>query len=148
MVVNHDGHVTAPYQPAFCLQGSGVQNFSGTSSGWVFNQGTGGNVHINRGNHLVPSTGVFTAPVAGAYKFTWQMAQGHSATGPGAALDVNGSSVGEIAIGYYTAYGSFGGSMIRELSANDTVRIVVTNYNSTTFSLRLSRCIFSGFLIG
>lgn len=145
--IDYYGRVTMPYQPAFCLQGSGVQNFSGASAGWVFKRSSGG-VHINRGNHLVPSTGVFTAPVAGAYKFTWQMAQGNSATGPGASLDVNGSSVGEIAIGYYTAYGSFGGSIIRELSANDTVRITVTNYNSTSFGLRLARCFFSGFLIG
>ena len=147
MRIDNVGRVTIPNQPAFCLQGSGVQNFSGSSAGWVFKRASGG-VHINRGNHLVPSTGVFTAPVAGAYKFTWQMAQGNSASGPGASLDVNGSSVGEIAIGYYTAYGSFGGSIIRELSANDTVRITVTNYNSSTFSLRLARCYFSGFLIG
>ena len=57
------GIVTKPYQPSFLAYGMG----NTTLNSYVIYP----SVHLNKGSHYNASTGVFTAPVAGVYYFSW-----------------------------------------------------------------------------
>jgi hypothetical protein len=65
MRINSGGQVTLASQPRFFVYGA--SGASGTSGNyWIFPTAV-----VNTGSHYNTSTGIFTAPVAGVYKFTW-----------------------------------------------------------------------------
>ena len=64
--IDSSGRVTMPYQPAFSVKNSAGTH--STDSIMVFNSDP-----VNIGNHYNTSTGLFTAPVAGTYLFSWQL---------------------------------------------------------------------------
>lgn len=63
--IDSTGRLLLPYQPAFSAYNAQGQYITGPVVA-NFNS-----FHINRGNNYSTSTGRFTAPVAGAYKFTF-----------------------------------------------------------------------------
>ena len=63
--ISSGGQVTLANQPRFFAYGA--SGASGTSANyWIFPTAV-----VNTGSHYNTSTGIFTAPIAGVYKFTW-----------------------------------------------------------------------------
>ena len=133
MKVDSSGRVTMPNQPAFHAYGSGTLSMSGTQSYTKINMI---GIYNNVGGNYSTATSRFTVPVSGNYYF-----HGHTttttatSTGPVLFLYRNGSQRAELGI----IYG---------LSANDYIELYISNYNSTSFTVDLSRTSLTGFLIG
>tara|TARA_X000001036_G_scaffold20566_1_gene17265 strand:- start:2108 stop:2983 length:876 start_codon:yes stop_codon:yes gene_type:complete len=77
MRIDSSGRVTTPNQPAFTI--SSYQNFSVNTTGAqtcstsnVFSTSSNIVLNYNNGNHFNSSTGRFTAPVDGIYRFDWK----------------------------------------------------------------------------
>ena len=124
------GIVTKPYQPAFLAYGMG----NTTLNSYVIYP----SVHLNKGSHYNASTGVFTAPVAGVYYFSWS-AIGNT---PGSVyrwfLHINNATfLSDYHLRQDTnetgdAYATNGNrDVIINLAANDTVRIYFVSDSST-----------------
>jgi hypothetical protein len=64
--IDNAGRVTMPYQPAFSALRTTSNNFGGS-----FGTVGGLTAYFNTGGHLNTTTGVFTAPVAGNYVFSF-----------------------------------------------------------------------------
>jgi len=73
MVINANGSVTKPNQPAFAATRN--QGHVAAGNYYIF-----ANVYFNRGNHYNSSNGRFTAPVAGLYQVNVNMMDISSAT--------------------------------------------------------------------
>jgi hypothetical protein len=147
--IDASGIFTAPYQTAFNAYGGGTQSFGGAQSTVV--------VQFNVQNSLgVRSTGYntstyrFTAPVSGAYLLCGRIVNTTSgSTGPELIFRVNGSSTYYAAINYANnSYVTTSGQVVVYLTASDYVEACITNNNSTSFTLDLTRSNFCGFLIG
>ena len=120
MRIDSSGRVTMPYQPAFTVKYS--SGTFGTDGIMVF-----GSDPVNIGNHYNTSTGLFTAPVAGTYLFSWQLLSNEAASNYCySALRINGTNL------YYNQeYQTTGvdtgissnGTVSVSLSANDTVGV-------------------------
>ena len=136
------GRVTMPYQPAFhayssTYTASGDYYFNSFSSSWYG--------RLNRGSHFNESTGVFTAPVSGAYQINYIF---HDTTNSAARhigrIFINNYyviGIGEVAEAYDT-YSDVGGGVVLNLAANDTV--TWATHPAGTFG----GCTASGYLIG
>ena len=149
--IDSSGRVTMPFMPAFWAYGSGSQSWSGAQTQTKVNFSSGSQyVTSNKSAGWSQANSRFTAPVAGTYEFVLTFAlQAGPSTGPAAILYRNGSSVQEVCIGYYsTTYSQCTGNMFIDLNVNDFVEFWISNYNSTSFTLDLNRCHFSGRLIG
>ena len=79
-VFDTNGRLTLPYQPAFSAYKDNGSAY-GTIGTVAFNV-----VLTNRGNHYNSSTGIFTAPIAGLYQFTFT---GHTETVNTTARQIN-----------------------------------------------------------
>lgn len=79
-VFDASGRLTLPYQPAFSAYKDNGSAY-GTIGTVAFNV-----VLTNRGNHYNSSTGIFTAPIAGLYQFTFT---GHTETVNTTARQIN-----------------------------------------------------------
>ena len=133
-------------RPAFQAGGSGTVSKSGTtsSSTLIFNV-----EHFDQTGDYSPTTGVFTAPIAGLYQVSFSTAQTTSVTGPELDVVVNGTPVyTQVAIGYSTFYHTFGTTVLLQLAATDTVEILWQNNSSTSVTLDRSRSYFSGHYLG
>jgi hypothetical protein len=146
---DNSGRVTMPNQPAFSAFTNTQRDWnSGAFTPYIFET-----VRYNIGNHYNPSTGIFTAPVAGRYQFRsyihW-MGEA-SFTFMFVEPNVNGSPVFEfMRQGDRSDYSTFGGSMILNLSANDQVRIDIATAGVDSGYARPGSPfnIFEGILLG
>jgi len=156
--ISSGGQVTLPYQPAFYAYGVTGTTY-GSGNYWIFPSTT-----FNRGSHYNTSNGIFTAPVAGVYEFSFSNLGGTGSTvyryflyinnsqtqqGPPLQLrmDKSGDTVGQ-------KYGTnFSRTAIVNLAANDTVRVFYssdtgeTSYPNTN-ETNNEYCVFMGKLIG
>ena len=74
MIIDNAGYVTKPAQPSFSYTSNAAYAISTTTqekftSGNVFSAGVPAGFSHNTGGHFDASTGTFTAPVSGRYKF-------------------------------------------------------------------------------
>ena len=139
MAIDGSGRVTMSNQPSF-----GAYNGTGANAADI----TFANTFFNIGNHFVASTGIFTAPVAGRYLFTWNGLHGQSPTSyarvnfkiNNSLSTLYGDSLTSDGNGIYVATSLSG---IFNLSANDTVRLY--NEGNTTYGVQYN--MFSGCLL-
>ena len=140
LTVDSSGRVQAPNQPSFrvYLPTAAVDNII-----------TFGAAEYNIGNHMNTAGGIFTAPIAGRYFFTFAILCGNPI---GSYTRINfcknstviDTTLGDTLYGFLDSYGSPSMAMIFNLAANDTIRLRAegsgvygTSYGS-----------FSGCLIG
>ena len=148
MRIDANGRVTMPFQPAFHAWGSNSVSVSITGYILALN-----NVVTNRGSHYNTSTFRFTAPVTGMYMLAHRVLWGGTGTGVSVYQAVNGggsASPTEV-FGYSTTTGyhtSSTGISVIQLNANDFVDLRTIIYNSSAQTLDLTRCAFSGYLVG
>jgi hypothetical protein len=119
MAIDSSGRVTMPYQPAFRVYGP---------SGAVNTIITFNNAEYNIGNHMNAATGIFTAPIAGRYLFTFSILSGNPYNSyvrigfckNSTTLD---TTLGDSLWDGLTTYGSPSMAQIFSLAANDTIRL-------------------------
>ena len=133
-------------RPAFMAGRSSDVTKSGTSSISAFVFDT---IQLNNGGHYNTANGRFTAPVSGLYTFTVSTTQITTASGPELHAYKNGALyVSNLAVGYYTAYRTFGGTVVVWLDAGDYFDIRWVNNLNSTVTLDGSRSNFSGHYLG
>lgn len=150
MRIDSSGRVTTPYQPCFYAYAHDAGLNTGFSSGSVMPFGT---IVTNVGSGYSSSTNRFTAPIAGNYVISVQVAPGNitsNNTWVATRIRKNGSIASGYSLGHVTnqnnnQYDTVGMTIILSLSANDYVDAIV-EYN--TFNGNCSYGNFSGFLLG
>ena len=140
MVIDSSGRVTMPYQPAF---NAGLSS-GGGSGVLLFNS-----VKVNVGSHYASATGRFTAPVTGAYHFSF-FGMTSAAGTIDVELELNGADTHAL-VPYATNTGGqhthAAGSAIVYLNAGDYVHM--RNNNTSLYVTTGGRhSSFSGHLIG
>ena len=143
----HGGAVTTPSQPSFNAQRTSNQGIQGGTT-LIFDQ-----ARHNTGNHYNTSTGVFTAPIAGDYLFTFKSL--FYAFAADEYLDLY-STVNGTTRNRYEQTGNSGQhteidyTEVVRLNANDTFYLFANNRNSgaTLYSMYGNENHFSGYLLG
>jgi hypothetical protein len=122
--IDGSGRLTLPYQPMFQAYGVSGGTFA-TGNYWIFPS-----TFVNIGNHYNTSNGIFTAPIAGTYKFWWSFIGGNQSDVYRYTIHKNNSSLSsgtpQLRIDTSlagTEYGNGNVTVIISLSTNDTVRI-------------------------
>ena len=142
MRIDSAGRVIMPYQPAFSAHCS-VHAVNNTI---VFDQ-----VATNRGNHYNSTTGFFTAPVAGAYYFSFFAMNGSSSGNLRARFHINnaahpsGEHYGGVGYTGQLSYNQFSIMSVLILNANDTVSVFWDPLYNNIHSYHNK---FNGYLIG
>jgi hypothetical protein len=139
------GPVVTPAQPSFNVMNTNTLAISGGTT-LVFNT-----ARHNVGNHLVASTGIFTAPVAGRYLFTFKTLLYAMSTTE--YLDfypnVNNSARNRYEMtGNGGQHTQFTYSEVVQLSANDTFKLVMSDRSSGSYGMYGNENHFSGHLLG
>jgi hypothetical protein len=117
--IDSTGRVLIPNQPSFRVYGP---------SGEINTIITFASTEYNTGNHMNASTGIFTAPIAGRYLFTFSILCGNPMGVYIRILFCKNSTVGDVSLGDtltggLASYGSANMAMIFSLAANDTIRL-------------------------
>lgn len=155
MVLDASGRLTLPYQPAFLAGISSASDATYTAGQFLaFNTAP-----FNRGNNFNTSTNKFTAPVGGAYMFTYGMLftnSGGNTQSMQAAINVNGNYPTPPGGDAYNVLActpnSLGStitlatSVVLSLSAGDVVGI--TNRSSNNLRIYQGHTFFGGYLLG
>jgi hypothetical protein len=135
MRITNAGQVLMYNQPTFMAYGNGNSSITPTQGDYLIYP----SVHINRGGHYNASNGVFTAPVAGAYYFSWATIGGNASDVYRSYLRINNINflsdyhLRQDTLATGEEYGTNGNrSAIVNLSANDTVRIFFRTDNTNT----------------
>ena len=140
MSIDTSGRVTMPSQPSFRVYGP---------SGAVNTIITFNNAEYNIGNHMNAVTGIFTAPIAGRYLFTFAILCGSPL---GSYVRINfcknsttvDTTLGDALWDGLSTYGSPSMAQIFSLAANDTIRLRIEG--SGTYGTSYGS--FSGCLMG
>ena len=151
MTINRGGYILTPYQPAFYAYTTG-----GTSTATTGNFAGFATTRVNRGSHYSTSTGRFTAPIAGVYRFVFAALYRRLA---GAAageisISINGTNVNTRGMGY--AFNNVTDShtpvvveLIISLSASDYVMPFIYSVGSgSDWYIGENLGYFCGYLIG
>jgi hypothetical protein len=124
--VTSAGQILTPAQPAFLAYGNGNGSFNTVVGDYLIYPA----VSFNRGNHYNASNGIFTAPIAGVYHFSWSTIGGNDNEVYRSFLRINNSTfLGDYHLRQDTGatgaeYGTNGNrSALVNLAANDQVRI-------------------------
>jgi hypothetical protein len=141
LVVDGQGRPRWPAAPAFGGWISGSRVSAGPFSGY-----TAWSKSVNRGGCFQPSTGVFTAPVGGAYVFHLIGKSNSASTALGVfELRVNGQALAEEMVETHGPFQELGASRVFDLAAGDTVHAHLTYTDDPQASLQ---AVLSGHLIG
>lgn len=117
--IDSTGRVLIPNQPSFRVYGP---------SGEINTIITFASTEYNTGNHMNAGTGIFTAPIAGRYLFTFSILCGNPMGAYVRILFCKNSTVGDVSLGDtlsngHPSFGSPSMAMIFSLAANDTIRL-------------------------
>ena len=129
--VDFAGRVTMPYQPAFFVGGT---TFTASSVHY-------GTPYVNRGSHYSPTTGRFTAPVAGVYTFTFSLTSGDNLA-HFINIYINDSLVDNNVLLYNLQYNTGSTTVILNMNVGD----YVDARRRETMGVYSAR--FTGYLIG
>ena len=143
LVIDASGRVTKPAHPAFFAVGNAGQTSYGSGAQIVIV-----NEQWDRNNNFSTSTGRFTAPVTGAYMFTYGF-YSYEASKQFAIKLNNSDYVPSDTAGLIDAKNTSemcNGTMLLYLTANDYVTVGYRSGNSG--SVYLNHCWFGGYLIG
>jgi hypothetical protein len=136
--IDSSGRVIAPYQPAFQAYNPSGTFLTGVAVA-IFNA-----TYVNVGNHYSTSTGRFTAPIAGIYKFTFD-GLFDSITTHHIHIAKNGVQTDGSEAFTSGDNQSLSKSMIFSLAAGDYVNVSIDNAGSRLHQRYGS---FTGFLVG
>ncbi len=152
MLFDPIGAVTKPLNPCFLSSGtipSSGEISTGNTNFTFLNIGT---ERFDKNNDYDGSTGVFTAPVAGVYKFYIQVLYTSEQTNGHLALSINNTTFGGGG-GYENNHAwvvrttnNIEGSWLVNLSANDTARPILHG-NPDTINNDHQRQFFHGYLV-
>lgn len=149
LVIDANGYVTMPNQPAFHVNSSiGTTQSSGVT--YIGSNGTSGmqgnQVVTNVGNHFTVADGKWTVPVAGRYHLYLDWTPSTSTQGSGGYITKNGSMITYQMYAYSVAYNGASVSITVDLAANDYVQGIVAHYNNVSSGVYHGG--FGGFMIG
>jgi hypothetical protein len=142
--IDASGRVTTPNQPMFSAHGGAEQ----TSDAREVLQFTSANSNV--GNHFSTSTYTFTAPVSGHYHFSFNL-MAYAAENSRCQFAKNGSLIADqfyTEADGYAEYPRNSGSIIVQLSTNDTLRVDRNVQNSASERCHQNYRSFTGYLLG